>query len=123
MHFTSKLKEGELRLVPIEKCHRPTAKYQLCTRAVNDTNVGSGDSGGPLFQLREKGNPHSGYVQLGLLNYRQGDGEGTMYDVYWADVAAYAGWIHRRISGCGNHPYSHIPTNSTYLFPTFQPGK
>ena len=116
--FTSKLMEGPLRLVPFEECRVPnkTIKYQLCTRNVNDTNAGHGDSGGPLFQLREKGNPHSGYVQLGITNWK-GEGEVPNHYVYWADAAAYAGWIHRRISGCGNHPFSKLLTNNT--IPTF----
>ena len=115
MPITTKLREAPLHLVPFEECRANNksthSKYQLCTRGVNGTQAVPGDSGGPIVQLREKGNPHSGYVQVGIANWRENN-QGDYY-VYWADVAAYAGWIHRRISGCGNHRFSHILTNVT----------
>ena len=114
--------EGSLRLVPLDDCTKAiydedhfnsTLKNQLCTVDGPDS-PGPGDSGSPLFQLKEKDNIHSGYVLLGIVNF----GAGKHHEVY-TKVADYVGWIHRRTSGCGNHPFSPIyfSNNSIGTYP------
>ena len=77
-----------------------TLRHQLCTVDAPDS-PGPGDSGSPLFQLKEKGNIHSGYVLLGIVSF----GPTNELEVY-TKVSDFTGWIHRRTSGCGNHPWS-----------------
>ena len=105
--LTPALREGNVTIVPFSQCIKRqnsslVYKHQICTRYVNGTHADEGDSGGPIFQLREKGNIYSGYVQVGVAN-RLENNEFVAY----ADVAAYAGWIHRRISDCGNHRFQN----------------
>ena len=120
--LTPALREGKLTIIPHDECNVQGSRdlrYLICLRYVNGSQPDNGDSGGPIVQLREKGNINSGYVQVGIGNYLTG------YDlVLYADVAVYAGWIHRRISDCGNHPYNTMyhsnetPGPPTHTFPT-----
>ena len=109
-----------MAIVPLSECiyHENLTIapiHQICTKTVNGTHAASGDSGGPIFQLREKGNIYSGYVQLGIASRL------LAYDKYvsYQDVADYVGWIHRRISGCGNHPFSTHPSNGSVTDPPY----
>ena len=124
--MTPALRETNLTRVPLDECKKgieeeygkpPFLKHQLCTRIVNGISGGMGDSGSLLFQLREKDNVHSGYVQVGVHVGRAGFHHGIH-----TLVSSYVGWIHRRISGCGNHVFSHRLTNRTPGRPTFMPG-
>ena len=112
--------EGNVTIVAFSECFGDVSKtkHAICTRHENGTHAAHGDSGGPIFQLKEKGNIHSGYVQLGVANGYTGPMEKF---VFYADVAPYVGWIHRRISGCGNHPFNkYVQTNNTHRpSPTF----
>ena len=121
---TSALIEGSLRLVPLADCQKAaleedkwntTLQHQICTVDGPDS-PGPGDSGSPLFQLREKDNIHSGYVVLGVVSF----GAGKHHEVY-TKVSDFVGWIHRRTSGCGNHPWSPYFSNNTIGTP-FPPG-
>ena len=104
IEFTPALREGKLNIIDRDACKvngRKDLRHLICLRYANGSHPDSGDSGGPIVQLKEKGNINSGYVQVGIGNYL------TSYDlVVYADVAVYAGWIHRRISDCGNHPFN-----------------
>ena len=112
------LTEGKVLLFPLDVCQKiieqeqgkPVAlKNQLCSSDKDGAAPGPGDSGSPLFQLREKDKVESGYFLLGLVT---GPG-GNDHELY-TKVADSAGWIHRRISGCGNHPTSkHHFSNAT----------
>ena len=104
------LTEGKVLLVPLDVCRKileeeedkpVVLKNQLCTSDKDGAAPGPGDSGSPLFQLREKDKIESGYFLLGLVTGPAGHD----HELY-TKVADYAGWIHRRISGCGNHPTS-----------------
>ena len=104
------LREGQVRLVPLDECKKAKEaernltlvfKNQLCTSNKDGASPGGGDSGSPMFQLREKGKIESGYFLLGLVTGPAGD-----HHELYTKVADYVGWIHRRISGCGNHPSS-----------------
>ena len=105
------LREGKVHLVPLDECKKAqeeeeqkpvVLKNQLCTSIKNGGAApGGGDSGSPMFQLRVKYKVESGYFLLGLVSRPAG----RHHEVY-TKVADFAGWIHRRISGCGNHPTS-----------------
>ena len=119
--LTPALREGNVTIVPLSECRRQgenssVVRHQLCIRDTNGTHADSGDSGGPIVQLREKGNYHSGYVQVGICN---AEAPGIDLIIY-ADVAAYVGWISRRVSDCGNHPFNEMYfSNRTPGMPTY----
>ena len=63
--FTPSLRETNLTHASLDECKkgieeehlRPVVlKHQLCTRIVSGMRASFGDSGSPVFQLREKGN-------------------------------------------------------------------
>ena len=123
MNLRPSLREGRVLLVPLDECkkaqeeeeHAPVVlKNQLCTYAKEGAAAPrGGDSGSPMFQLREKDKIGSGYFLLGLVSRPAG----KHHEVY-IKVADFAGWIHRRISGCGNHPLSkYFFSNATTFVP------
>ena len=111
------LREGKVVLVPLDECKKALEKgrqkpvvlrNQLCTSDKDGAAPGHGDSGSPLFQPREKDKIESGYFLRGLVTGPAGND----HELY-TKVADYAGWIHRRISGCGNHPTSKYYFSNT----------
>ena len=71
------LRERKVQLVPLDECrkaaeeeeHMPIVlKNQLCTSSKDGgASPGGGDSGSPLFQLREMDKVESGYFLLGVV--------------------------------------------------------
>ena len=108
---SSVLREAKTLLVPLVECKKAREEqvggrpvfpvHQICTRHIEGMHAGLGDSGGPIFQLAEKGKISSGYVQLGLVSSRAGNTH-----IFYTKISSFVGWIHRRISGCGNHPFN-----------------
>ena len=122
-YLSDVLREAKVTLATIDDCYKalqenfgkvPPLQHQLCAHNPNDMGVAPGDSGGPMFQLREKGNVASGYVQIGVVS-----GDATNHLAKYTKVADYAGWINRRVSNCGNYPISPFKTNETRPPPTF----
>ena len=76
----------------------------LCTNETNGKGACYGDYGCPLFSIKNEYN----MVQIGIWSFRPAYqfhcGEHNQVAVY-IRVSKYVGWIHRRISGCGNHPF------------------
>ena len=121
MNATRVPMEIPVQIVPIEDCKKDAnnqnIQHQICTRTVDEMRATHGDSGGPIFQLLVKGNTYSGYVQVGIVSSEAGKDH-----IKYTKVSDFAGWIHRRTSGCGNHPFSPILTNGTVMGPpTFKP--
>ena len=86
-------------------CTRPSfTKYTLCsTNTVGVSGPCGGDAGAPVFLINEKDGTHSqvGHaVGTSGASYGRCDNRSFLY----VDLAPFAGWIHRRISGCGNNP-------------------
>ena len=82
-------------------------KLITCTRYVDRMGWCVGDNGAPLFMIKNE----SYMVQVGIASVRvkydtscAPDGHMALY----TRVSEYLGWIHRRISGCGNHPFHPI---------------
>ena len=82
-------------------------KLITCTRYAEQTGLCCGDWGAPLFIVKNE----SYVVQVGIASVRPYyssycgfEGDMTLY----TRVSEYLGWIHRRISGCGNHPFHPI---------------
>ena len=79
----------------------------VCTRSENNMDICRGDWGAPLFLIKNE----SYMVQVGILSFRP-----VYYRKcgYVGNVAAftrvskYLGWIHRRMSGCGNHRFHNV---------------
>ena len=125
---TPALREAKTLLVPLDECKKAreeyynvtvVLRYQICTRHVDGMRANNADSGGPIFQLKEKDNIHKGYVQLGIVSTRAGANH-----VLYTEVSHFVGWIHRRVSGCGNHPFNNrYFSNDTGEIPTFRPPK
>ena len=98
-----------------EKCNarlkevgRPYIKLTdlfMCTNETNGKGACPGDMGVPLFLIKNE----SYMVQVGIYNthpaYQFPCGEHNQVGVYMR-ISKYVGWIHRRISGCGNHPFN-----------------
>ena len=66
-----------------------------------------GDAGAPVFLINEKDGSRSqvGHaVGLSGASYGRCDNRSFNY----VDLAPFAGWIHRRISGCGNYPINEV---------------
>ena len=122
------LREARTLLVPVDECKKAREQqlnvtiiplHQICTRNVDGMRADHGDSGGPIFQLLEKNNGHSGYVQMGVVSSAAGNTH-----VLYTDVSHFVGWLHRRVSGCGNHPFNNLYfSNGTIGIPTFVPKK
>ena len=82
-------------------------KLITCTRYPKRKGWCWGDYGAPLFLIKNE----SYMVQVGIASAR------PKFKTYCAPegdmalhtrVSEYLGWIHRRISGCGNHPFHPI---------------
>ena len=105
-------REIDTELSTIEKCnqrfaeiglsHRVTNLY-LCTLEKKGKGICWGDRGAPLFLIKDG----SHMVQVGIAgtrpNFREPCGSENQVTTF-TRVSKYVGWIHRRISGCGNHP-------------------
>ena len=113
-----RLREVDTEINTLEKCNqrliehgRPNIKLTdlyLCTNETGRKGVCIGDEGSPLFLIKNE----SYMVQVGIFISRpayQFFCSDKPYQVaVYMNVAKYVGWIHRRISGCGNHPF--LPT-------------
>ena len=111
-----RLKEVYNPLVTNEECDkwlktiRPwyeITKLAFCSRYVDGMGWCQGDYGVPLFLIKNE----SYMVQIGIASVRPfysascaRDGHMAMY----TRVLEYLGWIHRRISNCGNHPFHPV---------------
>ena len=85
----------------------------ICTNETNGKGSCIGDMGCPLFLLKNE----SYMIQVGITSflpaYQFKCGTHNMVYVYM-NVSNYVGWIHRRISGCGNHPFSQAMEVDNY---------
>ena len=91
----------------LKKFGRPNyqvSKLITCTRQERNSGWCWNDQGAPLFLIKNE----SYMVQVGIASVRPAysapcgvDGYMTLY----TRVSEYLGWIHRRISSCGNHPF------------------
>ena len=118
--FDYRLRELDCEINTLEKCHqrlkehgRPNIKLTdlyLCTNETGEKRAGAclGDWGSPLFLIKNE----SYMVQVGIFvarpayQFHCGDRDDQV--VVYMNVSRYVGWIHRRISGCGNHRF--LPT-------------
>ena len=73
----------------------------LCTRKDVIGGVCHGDSGSPLYVWTK----NVSWTQWGTVSGGTScfDGHGL-----FTKISYYVGWIHRRISGCGNYPRSGL---------------
>ena len=111
-----RLEEIETEINTIQKCNqrlkevgRPNVQLTdlyMCTNETNGRGACIGDQGCPLFLIKNE----SYMVQVGIMSFRPAYqflcGTENQVSVY-TRVSKYVGWIHRRISGCGNHPFHH----------------
>ena len=85
----------------------------MCTNETNGKGNCNGDMGCPLFLIKNE----SYTVQVGITSflpaYQFPCGAHNQVYVYM-NVAKYVGWIHRRITGCGNHPFHHAMEVDNY---------
>ena len=103
------LRKTKLKTLSREKCIEEdyglkVHKYTFCTGRGNGPCWE--DTGAPLMVKDEKSGR---YVQIGLVSARETPSPTDMINcnesvVYYTAVSYYVGWIHRRISGCGNFP-------------------
>ena len=83
---------------------------QMCTRQVDGMSWCWHDWGGPLFLIKNA----SYMVQVGITSlrpFRAGVAFACGQDGFMTvntRVSKYLGWIHRRISGCGNYPFRKV---------------
>ena len=76
----------------------PADEKLLCTRQ-DGGGVCFGDSGSPLYVWTN----NVTWTQVGIASAATGCNHGVGIFV---KISHYVGWIHRRISGCGNFPTS-----------------
>ena len=86
--------------------HYEITKLVFCARYIDRMGWCVGDYGAPLFFIKNE----SYMVQIGIASVRPKydacarDGHMALY----TRVSEYLGWIHRRISNCGNHPFHPV---------------
>ena len=101
------LRKSPVKLISNEECEKSDGAIHLSTS--NFCSLGSGpcwrETGAPLWQIYQV---TGASVQIGVvavmelpLNFSFECNETA---VFYTDVSFYIGWIHRRISGCGNYP-------------------
>ena len=110
---TDRLYEAQNPIVTNQECNKwlEDTKFGLrvtnlltCTRQVDKMGWCWYDYGSPLFLIKNE----SYMVQVGIASIRPLYGAPCGYDGHmtvYTRVSRYLGWIHRRISGCGNHPF------------------
>ena len=126
-NINNEMKEVELPVVTNEECNKwlEDSRYpggrvndlQICTRNPKGKGWCLFDGGAPLFLIKNE----SYMIQIGLASVRAFTarppcGQEGFMSVY-TRISKYLGWIHRRISGCGNHPfYNHSGILDEYYF-------
>ena len=115
------MREVHIPIVNNEECNKwlKDMKYgqyvnelQMCTRQVQGMIWCWGDYGSPLFLIKNE----SYTVQVGITSIRPFATAAFSCGQNWQEgfmtvntrVSKYLGWIHRRISGCGNHPWFEV---------------
>ena len=97
------------------------SRKNLCSFNNETSGPCDGDMGAPLFIWRDNGadGKQMTLVQVGVAVGTVGAGvrqNCTESAFIYTDLAYYAGWIHRRVSGCGNFPYNtkRYPGQTTF---------
>ena len=89
----------------VSSCETPSInRYNLCSsNRMGISGPCGGDAGAPVFLIDEKDGTRS---QVGHATGFSGATHGRCDNrsFYYMDLAPFAGWIHRRISECGNYP-------------------
>ena len=101
-------------IITLEECNKRIHDYgipyitisdlAMCTRQEGNKGVCWSDWGAPLLLIKNE----SYVVQVGLFSVRpvyqaKCGTEGNV--AVFTRISRYLGWIHRRTSGCGNHPF------------------
>ena len=101
------LQKKEVQMIPNSEClHNktdpPTRANErvICTRQ-DGGGVCFGDSGSPLYVWTK----NVTWTQVGIVSGGTSCNNGLGLFV---KISHFVGWIHRRISGCGNFPTSHF---------------
>ena len=78
-------------------------RFTLCSPSMGVRGPCTGDAGGPLYLINEQDGIRT---QVGHATGAQAEIGGECdYKTYtYTDLSPFLGWIHRRISGCGNYP-------------------
>ena len=113
---TGRLYEVQNPIVTNEECNKWLEYVKIglrvtnlltCTRQIDKMGWCWRDWGSPLFLIKNE----SYMVQVGIASIRPfygrpcgQDGHMTVY----TRVSKYLGWIHRRITGCGNHRFYNV---------------
>ena len=112
-----KLMEVHNPIITIDECNKRIhdggfkdiwlTDLAICTRDDENMGVCWYDWGAPLFLIKNE----SYMVQIGIFNVRplyflKCGREGNV--ATYTRVSKYLGWIHRRISGCGNHHFHNV---------------
>ena len=109
-------RKGIVTIRSYEDCRKhPEYKFKwsrknLCSFNNETSGPCNGDVGAPLFVWRDRGSdgkPKT-LVQAGVAVGTVASGGPACREAafIYTDVSLYVGWIHRRISGCGNFPYN-----------------
>ena len=106
-------RKGEVQTLPFKECQKSLCggiecdfdipKSVLCS-SNEDGLVGpcNADPGAPVFFIKEDG----AHILVGHTVGTVGGGPGRCNNntYLYTDLAPFVGWIHRRISDCGNYP-------------------
>ena len=107
------MKEIDIEINTLEKCNQRLEEQgrdikltdlYLCTNETDGKGACLGDFGSPLFLIKNE----SYMVQVGMFTLKptyQFRCDLQDQVVVYAKLSKYVGWIHRRVSGCGNHPF------------------
>ena len=120
-----RLTEIDIPIIALDECNerlktQGNAKLQvtdltLCTLEGGIKGVCFLDWGAPLFLIKNE----SYMVQVGIFSFvpKQPSKCGTENRVdIFTRVSRYLGWIHRRISSCGNHRFHNITKVSEFEY-------
>ena len=113
---TGRLYEVQNRIVTNQDCNKwlkdtnfglGVHDLLMCTQQADNMGWCWRDGGTPVFLIKNE----SYMVQMGIASIRPLYGAPCGYNNHmsvYTRVSKYVGWIHRRISSCGNHPFFNI---------------